>query len=103
MAFEINLSDRAVRQFRLLPARLQRILEEAIEQHLIHQPTTESKSLKRLRPNGCAEYELRIGNYRVLYNTEPDIVRVIAIGEKRGNRLFVEGREFHEHESDESA
>ena len=37
-----------------------------------------------------------------LYNVESNFVRVIAFGEKRGNRLFVEGREFHEHESDES-
>ena len=102
MAFEINLSDRAVQQYRLLSARVQRILEEAIVRHLTQQPTTESKSVKQLRSNGCAEYELRIGDHRVLYNVEPNIVRVIAFGEKRGNRLFVEGREFHEHESDES-
>ena len=30
MAFEINLSDRAVQQYRLLSARVQRIIEEAI-------------------------------------------------------------------------
>jgi mRNA-degrading endonuclease RelE of RelBE toxin-antitoxin system len=102
MAFAITVSDRAVRQFELLTARVQRIIEEAIVRHLTQQPTTESKSVKRLRLNGCAEYELRIGDHRVLYNVEPDVVRVVALGEKRGNLLFVEGREFHEHESDDS-
>ena len=102
MAFEINLSDRALQQFQLFSARFKRMMEEAIVRHLSHQPTTESKSVKRLRPNGCAEYELRIGDHRVLYNVEPGVVRVVALGEKRGNRLFVEGREFHEHESHES-
>ena len=55
-----------------------------------------------MRPNSRAGWELRLGDYRVLYDifeTEY-VVRVKAIGEKRGNKLFVRGEEFHDHESD---
>lgn len=102
MAFQITLTEDARRQFRALSARQQRIIEKNIVEKLTHGPTIESKAIKRLLRNAVAEFELRIGDYRVLYNVEPTEVLVIAIGEKRGNTLFIEGGEFHEHEGDES-
>jgi len=41
-----------------------RILEE-IEIQLSHQPDQETRNRKRLRPNQLAEWELRIGSFRV--------------------------------------
>jgi len=46
-----------------------------------------------------SEWELRCGlsnQFRVLYKIYPDehIVNIIAIGEKRGNRLFIDGVEY---------
>jgi len=45
-------------------------------------------------PNPVAEWELRVGRYRVFYNLEePErIVIVEAIGFKIGSQLFVRGR-----------
>jgi mRNA-degrading endonuclease RelE of RelBE toxin-antitoxin system len=98
MAFKITITEDADRQFRALPARDQRILEAAILARLQHQPTTPTKAIKRLRPNPLAEFELRVGNLRVLYNVEGDEVVVLIVGEKAGNKLIVEGEEFHGHQ-----
>ena len=64
-------------------------------------PTKTSKSIKKLRANPFAEYELRIEQHRVLYNVIEDSEEVIirAVGEKVGNKLIVAGEEFHEHDS----
>ena len=96
MPFKISITEDAERQFRSLPAREQRNLEAAIQSRLEHQPTTPTKAVKRLRPNPLAEFELRAGDLRVLYNVEEEVV-ILIVGRKVGNKLIVEGEEFHGH------
>jgi len=98
MPFKITITDDADRQLRSLPVRDQRILEAAILSRLEHQPTTATKAIKRLRPNPLAEFELRAGDLRGLYNVEGDEVVVLIVGRKVGNKLIVEGEEFHGHQ-----
>src|SRR5713226_7803587 len=98
MPFNITITEDADRQLRWLPAREQRILEAAIQARLEHQPTTPTKAIKRLRPNPLAEFELRAGDLRALYNVEGDEVVVLIVGRKVGNKLIVEGEEFHGHQ-----
>lgn len=98
MPFKITITKDADRQFRSLPVREQRILEAAMLSRLQQQPTTATKAIKRLRPNPLAEFELRAGNLRVLYNVEGDEVVVLIVGRKVGNKLIVEGEEFHGHQ-----
>ncbi len=98
MPFKITITEDADRQFRSLPPREQRILEAAIQARLENQPTTPTKAIKRLRPNPLAEYELRAGDLRALYNVEGDEVVVLIVGRKVGNKLIVEGEEFHGHQ-----
>src|SRR5437762_8361866 len=98
MPFTITITETADRQFRSLPAREQRILEAAILSRLEHQPTTPTKAIKRLRPNALAEFELRAGDLRALYNVEGDEVIILIVGRKVGNKLIVEGEEFHGHQ-----
>ncbi len=71
-----------------------RILE-TITKQLSHQPDIETRNRKRLRPNPLANWELRIGQYRAFYDIDGQTVtvRVVAIGEKVHNRLFIRGRE----------
>ena len=78
-----------------------RIILESMERHLAHQPTEQSRRIKRMRPNPIAAWELRLGDYRVLYDVnEPErVVTVQVIGEKVGNRLIVQGEEYTAHES----
>jgi len=98
MPFKITITADADRQFRSLPAREQRILEAAIQSRLEHQPTTPTKAIKRLRPNSFAEFELRAGDLRALYNVEGEEVVILIVGRKMGNKLIVEGEEFHGHQ-----
>ena len=98
MPFKITITEDADRQFRSLPAREQRTLEAAIQSRLEHQPTTPTKAIKRLRPNPLAEFELRAGDLRALYNVEGDEVVILIVGRKVGNKLIVEGEEFHGHQ-----
>src|SRR5262249_9410807 len=98
MPFKITITEDADRQFRSLSVRDQRILEAAILSRLEHQPMTPTKAIKRLRPNPLAEFELRAGDLRALYNVEGDEVVVLIVGQKVGNKLIVEGEEFHGHQ-----
>jgi mRNA-degrading endonuclease RelE of RelBE toxin-antitoxin system len=81
MAFHISITADAESQWRALSARQQRLLETAIQTRLVHQPTTPTKAVKKLRPNPFAEFELRVGDLRALYNV---------------------GKEFHGHQDDPS-
>src|SRR5437667_5649887 len=98
MPFKITITEDADRQFRALPAREQRILEAAILARLEHQPTIPTKAITRLRPNPFAEFELRAGDLRALYNVEGMEVVILIVGRKVGNKLIVEGEEFHGHQ-----
>ena len=83
---------------RALSSRAQRLLETAIQARLLHQPTTLTRAIKRLRPNPFAEFELRVADLRVLYNVEGAEVVLLVVGRKAGNKLIVEGEEFHGHQ-----
>lgn len=102
MAYQITITDVATSHLRALSARDRRAVEAAIITKLVDQPTIQTKAVRRLRPNPCAEYELRVGRMRVLYNIDEDRAEVVLllIGVKSGNKLIVEGEEFHGHRSD---
>jgi mRNA interferase RelE/StbE len=98
MAFRISITADAGTQLRALPVRDQRILSAAILTRLQNQPTTPTRAIKRLRANLLAEFELRVGDLRVLYNVEDNEVVLLIVGRKVGNRLIVAGEEFHGHQ-----
>jgi len=66
------------------------------ETQLEYEPTVETRNRKRLRPNQVAEWELRIGKWRVFYDVYEKVrtVKVEGIGRKEGNRLFLHGEEY---------
>ena len=100
MPFRVTITEDAERQLQWLPARERRILEAAIQARLEHQPATTTKAVKRLRPNPLADFELRAGDVRALYNIEENEVVILVVGRKVGNKLIVEGEEFHGHQDD---
>jgi mRNA-degrading endonuclease RelE of RelBE toxin-antitoxin system len=100
MAFKITITAEADEQLRSLPVRDQRIVEAAVLARLTERPTTPTRAIKRLRPNPLAEYELRAGELRVLYNVEGSDVILLVVGRKVGNKLVVKGEEFHGHQDD---
>jgi hypothetical protein len=56
--------------------------------------TTVLLNRKPLRPNPIAPWELRIRNLRAFYDItsdEPKVVKILAVGYKKGNVLFIAG------------
>jgi mRNA-degrading endonuclease RelE of RelBE toxin-antitoxin system len=49
-----------------------------------------------MRANPLSDWELRVGRFRVFYEVDEGLrsVRVLAVGEKRRERLVIGGREF---------
>ncbi len=100
--FHINLAEGAEADLQWFSTYAQRIILDGLEVHLRYEPTLGTRRLKPLRPNPVAGWELRLGDYRALYDVDEAnrLVTVQVIGEKHGKRLLVQGQEFQTHESD---
>lgn len=70
-----------------------RIISDRIALFLTHDANVETRRRKPLRPNRLAQWELRIDDYRVFYDfEEPNVVKIVAVGHKEHNDLFIRGR-----------
>jgi len=97
MAYRIKFAESVKEQIKALPAYQRVLLFNTIERQLAHEPLTETRNRKRLRPNPIAPWELRIGSLRAFYEVvpdEPDVVRILAVGQKKGSRLLIAGKEI---------
>ena len=76
-AYEIALKHSAIADLDALRKFDAAQITDAMEKHLRHAPTKESKSrIKRLRGLSSPEYRLRVGDYRVFYAVDKDGRRV---------------------------
>jgi mRNA-degrading endonuclease RelE of RelBE toxin-antitoxin system len=93
--FEIELTERAKIELAWFNKSEQGVIIDGIERHLRYQPTSVTRNRKRLRPNLTAEWELRLGTFRVLYNVDEKIriVSIERVGEKQNNKFLFRGRE----------
>ena len=95
MPYEIQFVDSARRQLDALTVPERTRIVAAIEGQLTHEPLVKTRNRKQLRPNAVAPWELRIGKMRVFYDVEQSAkVTILAIGEKKGNKLYIEGKEI---------
>ena len=95
MPYEIQFVSSARRQLRGFSASERTRVVDSIDVQLSHEPEVETRNRKRLRQNPIAPWELRIQNIRVFYEVEQvGKVTILAIGKKRGNRLYIEGQEI---------
>ena len=96
MAYQIEFSEDALQHYRQFTARERSVLADDIEEQLSQEPRVVTRRRKRLRPNQLAEWQLRIGDFRVFYDVEEDpaVVVVVAIGIKEHNTLYIAGEEF---------
>ncbi len=92
--FAIEFTSEAKDDLKALKKNEQVEIIVAIETQLQYEPMAETRNRKRLRPNDVAEWELRVGKFRVLYNVDNRTltVRIEVIGFKVGNLLFVQGK-----------
>jgi len=93
--FAIEFTPGAIDDLRQLRKYDQQRISSAVETQLAYQPDNESRNRKRLRPNPIADWELRVGVHRVFYDVDAvgQRVSIAAIGHKRGNRLFIRGKD----------
>jgi mRNA-degrading endonuclease RelE of RelBE toxin-antitoxin system len=102
MAWTIDVKEAALEHLQWFGKKTGRlILRQALES-LKADPLAQTKNMKTLRPNPVAQRELRVlGKYRVLFSVveEEELVSIVLVGEKRGNKLIVCGKEFSAHES----
>ena len=104
--YTINITGGAEADLQVLSAYARRIVLDGLRLHLRHQPMQGTACrIVALRPNPVANWELRLGDHRALYdvNEQSRTVTVLVVGEKRGNKFYVQGREFTSHESDRPA
>ena len=92
--FEIEFTPEARDDLRALRKNDQAEIVAAMQVQFQYEPTVETRNRKRLRPNEVAEWELRVGKFRALYNVDVDVqrVRIEVIGFKMGHVLFVRGK-----------
>ncbi len=88
--YTIEITPIAQEDIRSLRKCEQNIIIEAIET----QPTIETTNRFRRHPIEIAEWELRVGSFRIFYNVEElvRIVRVERVGQKPNNTLFFRGK-----------
>ncbi len=92
MKFEVKIVPNADEDLEFYKVREQKIILDAIGEFLEVDGNVESKRRKQLGPNPLAPWELRIGDYRVFYEIRGEgLVRVLAIGHKAHNELFIRG------------
>jgi len=94
--FEIRYTPEAIEDLSKYDRRQRRRIMDQIDACLRHEPEQETRNNKVLRPNRLAERELRIDRFRVFYDIDEGrvVVKIEAIGHKRGNRIYVRGEEF---------
>ena len=81
MKHEIVLSPQARAQFHGLSAYDRAKVRDAIDTHLQHHPTAESKSrIKRLRGLRQPQYRMRVDDMRVFYDVNDESNRVEVLG-----------------------
>lgn len=99
--FEVRYDPEVAGQVKRIGRRWFGLIRRTIEERLMHEPNLETSNRKPLRsPAALAEaWELRFGpqnRIRVFYRVDDEkrVVRILAVGEKRGNRLFIGREEF---------
>jgi mRNA-degrading endonuclease RelE of RelBE toxin-antitoxin system len=106
MGWKVALKDSVLEDLRWFGRKDGRLILEAPLEILENDPLHDSRNLKTLRQNAFAERELLIsGKYRILFNVDrrKQLVIIMAVGEKRGNKLFVQGEEYIAHHENRSS
>ncbi|MBI4203359.1 MAG: hypothetical protein HY532_09640 [Chloroflexi bacterium] len=96
MMYRIEYSPRAVDHLQGLTARNRAIVHGEVQRQLVDQPDVPTRNRKLLRANELAVWEMRIDTFWVYYDVqaEPEtVVKIRAIGVKRGNQIFIAGKE----------
>ena len=94
--FIINFTQTAAGHVRAFTMFQQKIILDAVEEQLRHNPNVETRNRKRLGKNELSDWELRVQNFRVFYDvilvTNRRVVKIKAVGHKEHNMLYIGGK-----------
>ncbi|MGQ0594134.1 MAG: type II toxin-antitoxin system RelE family toxin [Gammaproteobacteria bacterium] len=95
--FEVRITPEALDDLQRLRKHESKRIFDELERQLTVQPAIETRNRKRLRPNRVAEWELRIDRFRIFYdvNDPTQSIKIVAVGYKRGSRLYIRERKFN--------
>ena len=97
MKFDIAFTPTASDHVRCYRKFEQRIILEAIDEQLRHEPTTETRNRKRLSESELSDWELRVQDFRVFHDVlvegEARLVKIKAVGHKEHGVLRIGDRE----------
>ncbi len=103
LPFALVYADEVKQHLRLIERKHHSLIQSEVEAQLLYEPDAETRNRKPLqRPIAFgAEWELRLGpenRFRVFYQIDAENreVRVLAIGVKDRNRIFIGGEEVEE-------
>jgi mRNA-degrading endonuclease RelE of RelBE toxin-antitoxin system len=97
MAYGFKNSTDLDGDLKWLSAGERAVIKKALPKYLRDDPTRRSTHRKKLESNPLgAEWELRLGDLRVLYSVDEDtkIVQVLNAGKKDGNALYIRGTAY---------
>jgi mRNA-degrading endonuclease RelE of RelBE toxin-antitoxin system len=77
--YQIDFSNDARIDLSYFTAYERKIMVSGIKEQLIHEPHSEAKNRKKLRDNPLANWELRVGKYRIFYEIDEDTLSVTII------------------------
>ena len=93
MKFDVKVLSSADKDLDYYKMFEQRFILNAISEFLGVDANIETKKRKQIRSNPLAPWELRLGKFRVFYEIKEErLVRVLAIGHKVHNELFIRGK-----------
>ena len=98
--FTLDFAPETIDHLDAIERKYHRLIERTIDEQLRHTPERETRNRKPLERSTSfgATWELRFGannRLRVFYEVDSpeQMVRILAIGEKEGNQLFIGGEE----------
>ena len=98
--YELIYAEETYQHIVAIERQYHSLIQQTIEQQLLYEPNVRTRNRKPLvKPSRFGEaWELRFGpdnRLRVFYRLDEQVnhVRVLAIAEKRGEKLYVGGKE----------
>ena len=95
-AYALFYTPAVKEHLRAIDPKYYSLIREKIQEQLEFEPAVETKNRKPLKQPAAytAEWEIRFGpanRFRVLYDVDPEKqeVHILAIGEKKGSRLWI--------------
>jgi mRNA-degrading endonuclease RelE of RelBE toxin-antitoxin system len=98
MKFEIAFTRTAAAHVRSYRKFDQKIILDAIDEQLTHEPMSETRNRKPLSESELSDWELRVQDFRVFYDVvvedERGVEKIKAVGHKEHNVLRIGDKEI---------